>query len=151
MRNEKESQQNKKELMISVERHPPHWSKLDVYALSVNTMRLMLFCVGWLIVIFLTSCESLSSRPTPSVLATPSGNAWAITLPVGTSVIMEDPSQLRAIGVNELEPSTIDHRLSTLLEDCVLVSKSYLLERDERELQLYRIIEEMKIKNSGNP
>ena len=139
MQNENELRLKKSESTTSAWKSLQLWSKLDVSVLWVNMPKLMLFCGVWLIAIFLTSCANLSSRPTPSVLETPSGNAWAITLQKGTKISVERSEQLYAVAVNEIKEGV-------LIEDCVLVSKAYLLERDERELQLYRIIEEIKIK-----
>lgn len=52
---------------------------------------------------------------------------------------MEDQRQLDSVAVNEIQGDT-------LVEDVFLVSKSYLIERDERELRLLQSIEELKIK-----
>lgn len=87
----------------------------------------------------LMGCATTSSRPTPSVLQTSRGNAWAIQLPIGTQIKMIDPKQLQAIAVNEMEGEVIT-------KPVILVSPAWVTERDERELELYRTIEKLKIK-----
>lgn len=88
-------------------------------------------------VLLLAACAS--SRPQPSFVQTPSGNAWALTLPKGTVIKVADP-RILAAAINEVGDGGV------LIEDCVLVSRAYLIERDEKELQQLSHIEELKIR-----
>ncbi len=90
-----------------------------------------------LIGLLLTGCAS--SRPEPAYIQDPGGNAWVITLPKGSQVVLSNPGSLIAAS-NEIGQDGV------LKSDCVIVSPSYLQIRDEREIELLRIIEELKIK-----
>jgi hypothetical protein len=87
-------------------------------------------------VLLLAGCAT--SRPQPAYLQDPQGNAWLLPLPKGSTVTVGDP-KLLAPAFNEIENGK-------LIDDCYLVSKSYIYRRDEQELELLRIIEELKIK-----
>lgn len=55
---------------------------------------------------------------------------------------MTDPEirkKLEAVAVNEMDGDA-------LVEELILVSRSYILERDEREMNLLKKIEELSIK-----
>lgn len=98
-------------------------------------------CFAVLLFVLLVGCGSLSnSRPTPSVSITPSGNAWAVALPKGTRIDPVD-SQLAAVAINEIQSGVV-------IQDVTLVSKSWLIERDEREMELLKLIEKLKIKSA---
>ena len=83
---------------------------------------LMLFSVG---------CRT----PQPSVQGT--GNAILITLPAGTKIELDKKSQ--AALVNEWA----DGKTLTQMK---LATPAYIYERDLRELEQLRIIEELKLK-----
>jgi len=70
-------------------------------------------------------------------METPSGNAWVIALPKGSRIETEQGKLIPA--VNEIQDGLV-------VGDVAIVSQSYLIERDERELELLRIIEELKIR-----
>jgi hypothetical protein len=64
------------------------------------------------------------------------GNAWAITLPKGT--------KLSTSGAAVLGPAFEEVKDGVLVEECVLVSKQYLHERDNREIEQLYMIQELK-------
>lgn len=91
-----------------------------------------------------TGC-AVTSTPQPSVRALPLGNAWLMDLPPGTVVTIpgdRERSQLQAIAINEMENGIVKESAVSIC------SKSYLTERDERELILLKRIEELTIKTN---
>lgn len=105
-------------------------------ALADKTLKLKLCFAAFAFALLTGGCAS--SDPTPAFEVTPSGNVWITTLPKGTTIGVKDPKVLSA-SFNEIKDGV-------LVDECSLVSKSYLIERDERELQLLQVIEEQKIK-----
>jgi hypothetical protein len=84
----------------------------------------------------LSAC--VSSRPSAAIVKFHEGNAWVIELPKGTEIKVDDPKIL-APATNEIDNGV-------LRENCAIVSKSYLDLRDEREVELLKIIDEYKIR-----
>ena len=85
-------------------------------------------------------CGGCATSTQPAVIAvTPNGNAWAVRLQKGTG-IFPITSQLKAVAVNEIN----EHGVTT--RDLYLVSRGYLYERDARELNLIRRIEELELR-----
>ena len=72
---------------------------------------------------------------------TPHGNAWVITIPKGSFIVLEDSKQLQAIAVNEI------NERGEVLGRVALVSEAYLAERDQREVVLLKEIEKLKLLN----
>jgi hypothetical protein len=109
-------------------------------ALGAMTLALMLGCAG---------CSAWRSRPAllPSVHQGPLGNAALMTLPAGTELRIQRPEAAHNLGqafVNEMEPvSGGGWQLRTALRLC---TPAYLAERDQRELELMREIQRLKIK-----
>lgn len=107
------------------------------YAYKAITQKLTQ-CYGvCLTLLLLTSCSTPQSQP--SVHQTPTGNAWALTLPKGTQVVTnpETLKQLRALAINEIGEDDV------FVDDVILVNPAYLIERDERE---FKLIEQLELK-----
>lgn len=71
------------------------------------------------------------------------GNSWLIDLPPGSLVTINEEAsenQLKAVAINEMEEGHI------VKQDVILCSKAYILERDERELDLMKRIDELSLK-----
>lgn len=64
-----------------------------------------------------------------------------MTIPKGSQVLLPEEYKLKlqAVAVNELVNGVF-------IQDVMLTSKAYIMERDERELNLLKTIEELKVK-----
>lgn len=109
---------------------------------KASTLKQKLCLLGCGLGLLLSGCGTISSRPEPAYIQDPGGNAWVITLPKD-SVIFPTKGTSLIPAVNE-----IDQTSGKLLQDCILVSPTYLQLRDERELELLKTIEELKIKSN---
>jgi len=107
----------------------PSTRKSRPLAKLATTLLLTLCCAG-----------CLTSRPqiAPSVHQGPTGNAIAAQLPIGTS-LEQLPPYITAVFVNELENGRTKSSL-------YLVTPAYISERDARELQLLKRLEELRSK-----
>lgn len=105
------------------------------YDLKENTQKLKI-CLSVLgFTLFLTGCAT--SRPTPAFIQSPGGNSWVVTIPAGSKIQTDK---------DVMKPAFNEIKDGVLLKDCVLVSPSYIQLRDERELELLKVIEEWGIK-----
>jgi hypothetical protein len=65
------------------------------------------------------------------------GNVWALSLPIGTKITVEN-TELLAPAFNEIHEGTL--RLP-----CVLVSQEYLNRRDQQEIEDLALIQKLKV------
>ncbi len=95
------------------------------------------------------SCSSVS-RPSLQAPADSqqTGNAYRLLLPAGTTIVPADERSRReiaAIAYNELVPTARDLEMARPLQ---LVSPAYIAQRNATELQLLKVIAELKEENA---
>jgi len=123
----------------------PNNAPTTAAASSIPSMRILLerAVLATMLLLMLYCAGCLTSKPqiTPSVHQGPTGNAISAQLPIGTRLELpaDSPvsSAITAVFANELEKGMTKSSL-------YLVTPAYISERDARELQLLKRLEELR-------
>lgn len=86
-----------------------------------------------------------SYAPRPSIHPAPTGNAYRLLLPPGTTITLPDDraaAEIRAVAHNELAPGT--GRTVALSAPLQLVSPAYIAGRNAAEISLLTLIADLR-------
>ncbi len=113
---------------------------------------LMLCATACALALSLGACRSPASQPSVMPVAeAPLANAFRMRLPAGTQLILPtkaDADAVRAIAFNEVDPEQGSARIVVLARPLQLVSPSYIAQRNQSEIALMALVEELKIENA---
>lgn len=115
------------------------------------SLRLTLCATACALALSLVACRTLSQ---PSVMPSPAtelGNAFRLSLPAGTQLILADQEtadQVRALAINELDLARSSGRTVVLARPLQLVSPAYIAQRNRGETALLTLVEELTTENA---
>ncbi len=136
MSNANKPQPPKNAATTSAVNTPTPWTKSLPRAVAVTMLVLSLCCAG---------CAH--KLPNAAVASLPTGNAVLVELPPGTLLTLpgnREQAYVRSLFPNEVEEAPgAGLRLRSALR---LATPAYIADRDQRELMLLQVIEELRVK-----
>jgi hypothetical protein len=115
-------------------------------------LRLTLCATACAAALSLAACRSAPSQASVMPASqTALGNAFRVKLPAGTQLILPTPrdaEEIRAIAINEIDLGQSTGRTVTLARPLQLVSPAYIAQRNQGELALQTLVQDLKNENA---